>query len=145
MPVVPPPVIALGFAGVQHVLAPKRRGGPARRAAAAALAVAGAGLAAGAAREFSRARTTVHPLHPEQATRLVTTGPNQLTRNPMYVGMAGLLAAHAVARGGVLTALPVAGFVAVIDRFQVRPEEEAMSRLFGQEYADYCATTRRWL
>jgi protein-S-isoprenylcysteine O-methyltransferase Ste14 len=145
MPVVPPPVIALGLAGVQRALAPEGRSGPVRRAAGTAVAVAGLGLAAAAAREFGRAQTTVHPLHPEQATRLVTTGPNRLTRNPMYVGMAAVLAGHAVARGGVLTMLPVAAFVAVIDRFQVGPEEEAMRRLFVREYADYCATTRRWL
>lgn len=145
MPLVPPPVIALGFAAVQHALAPEGRSGPVRRVAAAGLAAASAGLAVTAGREFSRVGTTVHPLQPEKATQLVTTGPFGHTRNPMYVGMAGLLAAHAVARGGVATMLPVAAFVAVIDRVQVRPEEEAMHRLFGRAYADYCATTRRWL
>lgn len=145
MPLVPPPVIVLGCAAAQHAFAPEGRSGPVRRAAAAGLAAASVGLAAAAGREFSRVGTTVHPLHPEQATHLVTTGPFGHTRNPMYVGMAGLLAAHALGRGGVLTMLPVAGFVAVVDRVQIRPEEQAMRRLFGTEYADYCATTRRWL
>ncbi len=75
----------------------------------------------------------------------MTDGPNALTRNPMYVGMAGVLTAHAIARGGWLTALPVAGFVALIDRVQVRPEEQALRGLFGDEYAAYCARVPRWL
>ena len=39
----------------------------------------------------------------------------------------------------------LAGFVWYIDRFQIRPEERALSTLFGAEYAAYCARVRRWL
>jgi protein-S-isoprenylcysteine O-methyltransferase Ste14 len=59
--------------------------------------------------------------------------------------MAGLLTAHALLRGGWLTSLPVVGFVAVIDRVQIRPEETALSALFGEEYADYCRRVPRWI
>lgn len=145
MPVVPPPVIALGFAGLQHLVAPTADGGVLRRTAGAAVAAAGIGLAATAAREFRTAHTTVHPLHPEKATSLVTSGPFRFTRNPMYVGMAGVLAGHALSRGGVLTWLPVAGFVVLIDEVQIQPEEAAMAKLFGDAFDDYVATTRRWL
>ncbi|MEQ8772166.1 MAG: methyltransferase, partial [Erythrobacter sp.] len=44
---------------------------------------------------FSRARTTVDPIHPERAERLVTSGLFRVSRNPMYVGMAMLLGAVA--------------------------------------------------
>jgi protein-S-isoprenylcysteine O-methyltransferase Ste14 len=98
---------------------------------------------AGAA--FRRHQTTVHPLHPEEARHLVVEGPNAVTRNPMYVGMAGILAAHALARGGLLTWLPVAGFVAAIDRAQVAPEERALRDLFGEEYDAYVRTVPRWI
>lgn len=148
MPLVPPPVIALGFGLAQRALPSGQPGHPAGRAgkaAAAAVTTGSLALLAGSAREFQRAATTVHPLHPEKASTLVTTGPNRLTRNPMYVGMAGLLAAHALVRGGVWPWLPVAGFVAVIDVAQIRPEERAMRSLFGVEYDAYRRTTRRWL
>jgi protein-S-isoprenylcysteine O-methyltransferase Ste14 len=98
-----------------------------------------------AAGTFRRRGTTVDPLHPDRAEQLVTDGPFARTRNPMYVGMAAVLAAHAVARGGVLTWLPVAGFVAAIDRIQVPPEERALHRVFGQDYTDYTRTVRRWV
>jgi protein-S-isoprenylcysteine O-methyltransferase Ste14 len=75
----------------------------------------------------------------------VNSGPNRITRNPMYVGMAGLLAAHALIRGGWATALPVAAFVGVIDRVQIRPEEAALRELFGATYDDYCRSVRRWI
>jgi protein-S-isoprenylcysteine O-methyltransferase Ste14 len=142
---VPPPVVGLASLFLQHRLAP-RKGGSARRAAAAALAAGGSvALMGTAAAAFRRHRTTVHPLHPEQASHLVDEGPFGLTRNPMYVGMAGLLAAHAVLRGGLTTWLPVAGFVAFIDRAQIQPEERALRTLFGEEYDAYVRSVPRWL
>jgi protein-S-isoprenylcysteine O-methyltransferase Ste14 len=36
-------------------------------------------------------------------------------------------------------------FVVYINRFQIRPEEAALTKLFGAEYAAYCAKVRRWL
>ena len=145
MPVVPPPLIALGAAVVQHRLAPGRGTGTGRKLAAVAVTAGSVALMGGALSRFKANDTTFEPFEPIKASALVTDGPNALTRNPMYVGMAGLLAAHALFRGGILTALPVAGFVAVIDRVQVRPEEEALRQLFGQEYDDYCAAVPRWL
>ena len=63
----------------------------------------------------------------------------------MYVGMAGLLVAHAVWRGSWAALLPVAGFVAVIDRLQVGAEEPALVESFGDEYESYRASVPRWV
>jgi protein-S-isoprenylcysteine O-methyltransferase Ste14 len=145
VPVVPPPLIAVAAAAVQRALAPRERPGAARRIAAGALALVSVGMPFDASRRFRAARTTFEPFDPSQASSLVTDGPYAITRNPMYVGMAGLLAAHALGRGGWLTPLPVAAFVAVIDRVQIRPEEEALRRKFGEEYDSYCARVPRWL
>lgn len=149
MPVVPPPLYALGAGVVQHLLAPDRdpgeSSGPLRKLAATGLGAASIGLLAATSARFRSHQTTFEPFDPSKASTLVTDGPNTLTRNPMYVGMAGLLAAHAVARGGWWTLAPVAGFVTVIDRVQVRVEEQALSELFGDEYAAYCARVPRWL
>jgi protein-S-isoprenylcysteine O-methyltransferase Ste14 len=145
MPVVPPPLIALTAGVAQHRLASGSRPGAARSLAAAGVAAASVGLLAETLRRFRTADTTVEPFDPSHATKLVTGGPNRFTRNPMYVGMAGLLAAHALYRGGWATALPVAAFVGVIDRVQIRPEEAALREVFGTEYDDYCRRVRRWV
>lgn len=145
MPHVPPPLIALLAAGAQRALVPAAPAGTARRVLAGAVAAGSAALAGGTARRFRAAGTTVDPTRPALASILVTDGPNALTRNPMYAGLAGLLAAHALLRGGWRTWLPVAGYVVVVDRLQVRFEEQALRARFGQEYDDYCARVRRWI
>jgi protein-S-isoprenylcysteine O-methyltransferase Ste14 len=42
-----------------------------------------------------------------------------------------------------LVVLPL--FVAYMNRFQIGPEERALSGLFGEQYAAYCGRVRRWL
>ncbi|WP_107766001.1 methyltransferase family protein [Nocardioides terrigena] len=70
---------------------------------------------------------------------------NAVTRNPMYVGMAGLLVANAVRRGAWAGLLPVAAFVLVIDRLQITAEESALLANFGADYDAYLASVPRWL
>lgn len=143
---IPPPAIALAAALVQRALAGERR--PASRArstAATATALASMAMAGGAASRFRRSGTTVEPFHPDRASTLVTSGPNVLSRNPMYVGMAGVLLTHALYRGSWTALLPVAGFVAYIDRVQVRAEEAALREKFGPAYEAYLKSTPRWL
>ncbi|TYL51483.1 isoprenylcysteine carboxylmethyltransferase family protein [Nocardioides sp. BGMRC 2183] len=145
MPAVPPPLYALGAALVQHRLAGPTSPSLLRGAAAGVIGAASGTLIAGSIARFRSRRTTVEPFQPAKASALVTDGPNAITRNPMYVGMAGLLLAHAVGRGSWAAVLPVAGFVVVIDRLQIRPEEAALQDLFGEEYAAYCARVPRWV
>jgi protein-S-isoprenylcysteine O-methyltransferase Ste14 len=145
VPVVPPPLYAVTGLATQHLLARKGGVGALRKLAGAAVAAGSLALMAGSARRFRAGGTTVEPFHPERASMLVTDGPNALTRNPMYVGMAGVLTAHALLRRGWLPVLPLAAFVAVIDQTQIRPEEQALRELFGEEYDAYCARVPRWL
>lgn len=102
-------------------------------------------LAAASARQFRRRGTTVEPFHPDRASALVTDGANAVSRNPMYVGLAGLLVANAVRRGSRKALLPVAAFTLVIDRFQVAAEETALLAKFGDDYEAYQAAVPRWL
>jgi protein-S-isoprenylcysteine O-methyltransferase Ste14 len=145
MPHVPPPVIALAAGVAQRRLASGRRPGRLRRLAAGGVAAGSAWLIGGSVDRFRRTGTTINPLDPSRTTGLVTDGPNGVTRNPMYLGMAGMLSAHGLLRGGVATVVPVAAFVAVIDRLQIRPEEAALRQRFGQSYDDYCRRVRRWV
>jgi protein-S-isoprenylcysteine O-methyltransferase Ste14 len=141
---VPPPLLMVAAGGLQRAL-PGRGGSRLRTVAAGGVAAVSATLAGASSRSFRRKGTTVLPFHPEQTSALVTTGANAVTRNPMYVGMAGLLLAQATYRGAWAALLPAAAFVAVIDMYQVRFEEAALRERFGAAYDTYSANVPRWL
>jgi protein-S-isoprenylcysteine O-methyltransferase Ste14 len=145
MPKIPPPAYAAVGLLTQHLLASPRRPGRLRSIAGAAVGAGSLALIARANVQFHAHHTTVNPVEPQRATTLVTDGVFSLTRNPMYVGLAGLLAAHAVARGGWLTPLPVAGFVVLIDRLQIPAEEAALTDRFGGVYEHYRRAVPRWV
>lgn len=146
---IPPPVIvvlvALAMWAVSRADPPWQSPEAVRIGIAVALAVAGIGFDFAALVSFRRARTTVNPLKPEQATALVTSGVYRVTRNPMYVGMALLLCAWA-AYLWTPWALPgPVAFVAYITRFQIIPEERALVARFGETFESYARSVRRWL
>lgn len=116
-----------------------------RALGATAIAGASLALAAASARQFRRQGTTVEPFEPSRATALVTTGVNAVSRNPMYVGLAGVLVANAMRRGSWTALLPVAAFAAVTDRVQIAAEESALLANFGVDYEAYRASVPRWL
>lgn len=145
-PPVPPPVVALAAAAAQRLLSQNGKPpGPSRRVAALAMLAAAVGLAGAAASRFRSGGTTFDPHHPERSTALVTGGVYGLTRNPIYLGLGVALLAHAVHRGSALALLPIAGYLAWIDRRQIPAEEEALRTLFGGEWAAYSSRVPRWL
>lgn len=113
--------------------------------AAGALLIMGAFVMAMAVKSFVTAKTTINPLKPSRASRLITGGVYRYSRNPIYLGDLLILAALAVWLGQPANLVLLAAFVGYIDRFQIRPEEKALSALFGAEYTAYCARVRRWL
>jgi protein-S-isoprenylcysteine O-methyltransferase Ste14 len=143
---IPVPPLAMAAAGLAQRLAPKgRKARRLRRAAAAVLAAGSGALLLTTHAAFARRGTTHDPTAPGNASVLVTSGSNRISRNPMYAGLAGLLLAHAVDRGSWQAWLPVGAFVLAMDRLQIVREEEALRGRFGAEYRRYCATTPRWL
>ena len=109
------------------------------------LAVAGIAISALGIASFKRAGTTVNPMKPELASLLVSSGVYRLTRNPMYVGLLLVLLAWAMFLAAPLALSGPLAFVLYIGRFQIAPEEVALSKLFGAEYVEYKAKVRRWL
>jgi protein-S-isoprenylcysteine O-methyltransferase Ste14 len=146
---VPPPLVALLFGalmwGADRALPVARLGFTGQEPLAWLLLGAGIGVTLSGMLAFRAARTTVDPIHPERASQLVVNGIYRFTRNPMYLGLLLDLGAWAVYLGqpAVLLALPL--WVLYIDRFQIRPEEAAMHRLFGAAYSAYCLRVRRWI
>jgi protein-S-isoprenylcysteine O-methyltransferase Ste14 len=143
---IPPPLLALSAGLAQRALARDARTPTVARAVAAgATAVVSVALASASVRLFRQRGTTLDPFHPAQASELVTTGPNAISRNPMYVGLTGLLVSNAIRLGTWHALVPVGVFVLVIDRLQIGSEESALLAHFGAEYEAYRAAVPRWL
>jgi len=94
---------------------------------------------------FIRAKTTVNPIDPSQARSLVTTGFYRVSRNPMYLGMALLLVAQAIYLSNAAALVSPLVFVIAMTHLQIKPEEAALKRNFGEAYRAYRQRTRRWI
>ncbi len=94
-------------------------------------------------RRFKEAGTPFRPVSP--ATAIVNSGPYRFSRNPMYVGMAGLLAGLGALLGSWLFAAAVLLFVVVVHFGVVLPEERYLESLHGETYRQYKRSVRRWL
>jgi protein-S-isoprenylcysteine O-methyltransferase Ste14 len=116
-----------------------------RVGAAAMIALAGVALSIAGIIAFRLARTTINPMKPEATSSLVRSGIYRFTRNPMYLGLCLLLIAWAVFLACPWALLGPLAFVLYMNRFQIGPEERALSALFGEEYSAYRSTVRRWL
>lgn len=142
-----PPVyflLALSAMAALHKVAPiKTVFSDAFNGVGALLVVVGILAGLWAAGLFRKAGTPVRPFEP--ATVLVTGGIYKMTRNPMYLGMTGILIGVAVLLGTLSSLVPIPLFVWWIQRKFVQPEEEFLETIFGQNYVDYKARVRRWL
>jgi protein-S-isoprenylcysteine O-methyltransferase Ste14 len=93
---------------------------------------------------FRREDTEIDPASPANR-RLVTRGPYQFTRNPMYLGLVTLSLGIAVWIGAwPMLMAPLAVF-ATVNWVHIPFEEAKMRRQFGAAYDDYVARVRRWV
>jgi protein-S-isoprenylcysteine O-methyltransferase Ste14 len=116
-----------------------------RYAIAGLLAFAGAIIAVLGVVSFRRASTTVNPMKPETTSSLVVGGIYGYTRNPMYLGFLVALLGWGAALGNPLALLPLAAYVAYMNRFQIAPEERALEARFPREFREYRGRVRRWM
>ncbi len=140
---IPPPLLLAGGLLAQSLVS-RSRGGPFSRAAGALLGLGSVALAASAAAEYVRRRTSLDPFVPD-AKVLVTSGANAASRNPMYTGLVGLLVARAVARRSVRALVPAAAVAFLIDTRQIPAEEQVLAERFGPDFDAYRDSTPRWL
>lgn len=104
-------------------------------AAGAALAVAGRGT-------FVRLGTNVNPFKPSSV--LVTTGVFAYVRNPMYVGLACLVAGIGIALASDWTLVMLVAAALVIHFGVVKREERYLEAKFGDAYRRYMNTVPRY-
>jgi protein-S-isoprenylcysteine O-methyltransferase Ste14 len=94
---------------------------------------------------FIQARTTINPMRPDRASRLVVSGMYRISRNPMYLGLVFSLCGWALALRNPFCLVFVAGFVRILVIVQIAPEEIALRRRFGDKYIEYSRQVNRWL
>ena len=92
---------------------------------------------------FWRSRTSIVPIRP--ATTLVIAGPYRFTRNPMYVGLAGLTIALGLFINSWWPTVLLLPVLPVVRWFVIAPEEQYLERRFGADYLAYRQRVRRWL
>jgi protein-S-isoprenylcysteine O-methyltransferase Ste14 len=118
---------------------------PARMLFAMTLTIVGAATSALGVIAFRRASTTVNPTKPESTSSLVRSGVYTLTRNPMYLGFLLILSGWAIFLTNALVFLLLPLFIFYMNRFQIQPEERALTARFGQRFVSYTARVRRWI
>lgn len=145
-----PPILFAGTAlialGLNRLLPlPWPRGGASAALAAAGLVMVVAGLALdiGTMISFARHRTTVMPHR--GASRLITTGPFRISRNPLYVANTLLVSGAGLIFGSLWLVLAALAGAALTAQLAITREEQHLALRFGRDWEDYAARTPRWL
>ncbi|WP_020482166.1 methyltransferase family protein [Methylomonas sp. MK1] len=94
---------------------------------------------------FRAAKTTVNPTRPGAASTLVSSGIYRFSRNPMYVGFLFTLGSWAFFLAHAAGFIFLPAFVIYMNRFQISPEERALSIKFGKHFVTYTQSVPRWL
>jgi protein-S-isoprenylcysteine O-methyltransferase Ste14 len=145
-PVPPPLYYGAAFAGgmfLHRAVPLEVPGRPTTALAGAVLLLAGLALDAAGVGTVTAHRTTIVPHRP--VSKLVTTGIYRFSRNPMYTGLAIMVAGGALRAGTwwPLLFLPVA--LLAVNQLAIKPEETYLGARYGSVYADYRLRVRRWL
>ena len=92
---------------------------------------------------FKKMQTTVKPF--ESPKVVLTSGPFNISRNPMYLGMGLILFGVSVFFGSLVTlAFPVL-FILLIELMFIPFEEKNLHTIFGFQYEEYKRKTRKWI
>lgn len=103
----------------------------------------GLGLLFVSLRSFYRQGTTIDPF--AESDHLVTAGPYEYSRNPMYLGMLLVLVGCVILTGTVIAWLVPPLFVVILQYYFIKPEETKLANRFGPVYQDYIKQVRRWI
>lgn len=95
--------------------------------------------------QFFKNKTTVNPFTPEKTNVLVVEGVYRYSRNPMYLGMAFILLAWGLFLSNPLNLIIFCCFIAYMNYFQIKHEENALEHIFGESFQRYKMKVRRWL
>ena len=94
-------------------------------------------------KELQNYQTTYIP--DGEPEKLVKTGPFKLTRNPIYLGMFGILIASSFLMQSISAILIPILFLSIIENTWIPHEEEKLKEKFPDEWEEYISSTKRWL
>ena len=94
---------------------------------------------------FKKYQTTITPLNPSNATKLITDGIYKFSRNPMYLGLLLMLLGMSIILNLIGGFFLIPLFILYLNLFQIIPEENAMVDLFKDEFLEYKKNVRRWI
>ena len=106
------------------------------------LVVLGAGILAWGRNSLVSGGTNVDPTLP--TTSIVTSGPYQYSRNPLYVGLTSVFVGLTLTMNtwwGILALIPL---VVLMHNAVVLREEQYLEEKFGESYRQYRAKVRRY-
>ena len=146
LPIPPPAYYGAAFAGglvLQRAAPLDVPGRPTTMLVGAAVLLAGLTMDLAGVASVVGHRTTIVPHRP--VARLITSGIYRFSRNPMYTGLAIMVAGGALVAGSwwPVLALPLA--LLGVRRLVIEPEETYLAHRYGPVYAEYCHRVRRWL
>ena len=107
------------------------------------LLIASMALIVMAFKELQNYQTTYIP--DGEPEKLVKTGPFKLTRNPIYLGMFGILIASSFLMQSISAMLIPILFLSIIENTWIPHEEEKLKEKFPDEWEEYISSTKRWL
>ena len=108
------------------------------------LIVLGAAIYFRCAWEFAvRGLGTPAPIAPTKF--LVTTALHRYVRNPMYIGVLGVLLGEAASFRALVLLKYAAFFFAAVYLFVIFYEEPTLRRQFGESYEEYRRSVPRWI
>jgi len=146
---IPPPAVTALVAGmmwgISKVTPPLEVPGLIRVVVTVLFVLTGACISLAGVVAFRREKTTINPMKPETTSVLITSGIYRFSRNPMYVGILFVLVAWTIFLSSAWAVIGAVTFVLYIGRFQIEPEERALTERFGAAYRDYKSAVRRWV
>lgn len=77
--------------------------------------------------------------------KLVQTGPFKYSRNPIYLGMLGILISVCFFSQSLSTFIVPVVFFFIIESTWIKHEEDKLADKFKNEWDEYKASTRKWI
>ncbi len=145
-PIPPPAYYGAAFASgmfLQGAVPLDLPGRPASAVVGAVVLAAGLALDVAGVAAVVAHRTTIVPHRP--VAKLLTGGIYRFSRNPMYTGLALMVAGGALVAGTLWPLVTLAPALLAVRRLVIAPEEAYLGQRYGSTYADYRLRVRRWL
>ncbi|MEW5896836.1 MAG: isoprenylcysteine carboxylmethyltransferase family protein [Nanoarchaeota archaeon] len=92
---------------------------------------------------FHKTKTSLKPY--EAPKFLVTSGPFQISRNPMYLGLVLVFLGTTITLGSLTPFLFPVLFMLIVELLFIPKEEKKLEKAFGTRYLDYKKEVKKWV